>query len=101
MAKLITWTDKAHYDKYSILQYWDNRNKSKIFSTKLNDLIDEKIDLLAEYSIIGKNTIIENYKRVQVRDYYIYYIETDISITVVGILDTRSHPNKLNNPLDD
>lgn len=37
-TRKIVWTDKANRERKKILNYWNNRNKSKIFILKLNNL---------------------------------------------------------------
>ena len=46
MAKKIIWTIQAKEELIEILQYWINRNKSKSFSIKLDNLIQEQLSLI-------------------------------------------------------
>ena len=43
MVRTIIWTEKAKKELIEILKYWNNRNKSKSFSIKLNNLIEEQL----------------------------------------------------------
>jgi toxin YoeB len=49
MAQQIIWTKKAKKELIDILQYWINRNKSNTFSIKLNSLIENQLNTIAEY----------------------------------------------------
>jgi len=43
MAKII-WSSKALLDKKEILGFWISKNKSNVYSKKLNLLIEEKLN---------------------------------------------------------
>ncbi len=73
MAKRVIWSLRAQNDRKAILEYWIKRNKSNVYSKKLNSLFKEAIKLIAEHPEIGKPT--DNYDaRIKiVRDYLIIY----------------------------
>ncbi|MEO5571722.1 MAG: type II toxin-antitoxin system RelE/ParE family toxin [Bacteroidia bacterium] len=77
------------------MKYWINRNKSKAYSIKLNTLFKLAIKLIAEHPKIGKLTEFPNVRAKIVRDYYIFYQETDQEIHVLTVWDTRQNPEKL------
>ncbi|WP_353955809.1 type II toxin-antitoxin system RelE/ParE family toxin [uncultured Chryseobacterium sp.] len=72
-----------------MLQYWIIRNKSKIFSVKLNNLILNTLHLLAEHPIVGRRTELLNVRVKIVRDYLILYEFSDIELIVLSIWDGR------------
>jgi plasmid stabilization system protein ParE len=47
MAKKISWTPRAQLDRLEILEYWANRNKSKLYSRKLYKSFEANIKLVA------------------------------------------------------
>jgi toxin YoeB len=47
MAIKIIWTDKAQADRLNILKYWIDRNKSNLFAIKLNEIFEDRIEILA------------------------------------------------------
>lgn len=57
MAFKIIWTVKAQNDRLEILQYWIDRNKSALFASKLNEIFNERVELLAQYPNLGKKQI--------------------------------------------
>jgi plasmid stabilization system protein ParE len=71
MAKRIIWSNRAQQDRKEILAYWIDRNKSKTYSLKLNQLFIQAVNLLSEHPLIGEKTEIENIRIKIVRDYYI------------------------------
>ena len=60
MAKKIICTFKAKTELINVLEYWNNRNKSKTFSLKLNNLVKVQLNLIAEYPNISRKTDIQN-----------------------------------------
>lgn len=73
MAKRIIWSEDAYLDKVQIFSYWNNRNKSNLYSKKLNRLFNDTIKSILETPSIGRKTNVENIKRIIARDYFIIY----------------------------
>lgn len=63
MAKRLIWTPQAQNNRIEIFEYWNNRNKSKIYSKRLNDIFREHIEIILKYPNIGVSTDIENVKQ--------------------------------------
>jgi toxin YoeB len=53
MAKKLIWSKQALQDRKDILDYWINRNKSKTYSIRLNNLFIDAIKIIAEHPNIG------------------------------------------------
>lgn len=94
MAKQITWTRRAQNDRKEILQYWRERNQSTAYSKKLNELIKKAIKLIASHPHIGRRTDIENVRVKLVRDYIIFYEESEEQIFILSIWDNRRNPEE-------
>ena len=73
MVRSIVWTEKAEKELMDILSYWNNRNKSKSFSVRLNNLIQEQLNLIVEFPSIARATDIPNVKVKVVHKYLLYY----------------------------
>ncbi|WP_312824304.1 type II toxin-antitoxin system RelE/ParE family toxin [Epilithonimonas sp.] len=73
MAEKIVWTLKAKNELVEILQYWINRNKSNVFSLKLNSLIEAQLNLILEQPKIGRKTDIPNVYIKIIHKYLLYY----------------------------
>lgn len=43
MAKIV-WSSKALFDKKEVLEFWISKNKSNVYSKKLNLLIEQKTE---------------------------------------------------------
>ncbi|EDM43381.1 hypothetical protein SCB49_01462 [unidentified eubacterium SCB49] len=96
MVKQIIWSRRAQADRLDILNYWNQRNKSKTFSKKLNELFKEAVKLIAEYPEIGKLTDDKNARIKIVSDYFIIYeLDEEYRLYILTIWDSRQKPEKL------
>ena len=93
MVKQIIWTKLAHLDRFQILDYWIKRNKSVIYSKKLNQIFEETATLLSKHPKIGKETDVQNVRLKIVKDYFFTYRETESSIEILTIWDSRQNPD--------
>jgi addiction module RelE/StbE family toxin len=94
MAKKIDWSERARRELFEILAYWSNRNKSKVYSKKLNQLFLEDVERLSETPEIGKPTRFLNVRMIIVRDYLVYYKIHTLYIEIITIWDSRRDPEK-------
>ena len=97
MVKEIVWSKRALTERFQILEYWINRNKSSRFSKKLDNLFLQKIELLTLRPFIGKRTTSENIRIKIVRDYLIFYEILETQIYILSIKDGRQNPGKFKN----
>ena len=95
MAKQIVWTSKAKKELREILEYWINRNKSTVFSKKLNKLINEQLHLILEFTEIGRKTDIINVNIKVIHKYLVYYELTDQTLNVLTIRHGSKNPETL------
>ena len=89
MARQIIWTDSAQIERREILMYWIQRNKSNVFSRKLNKLIVSAIKEISKNPTIGRKTNIEWVRVKIVRDYLLFYSISPKSIFILSIWDGR------------
>lgn len=94
MVKRVIWSEDAYQDKIQVFSYWNQRNKSNLYSRKLNRLFKDTIKSIIETPSIGRYTNIEHVKRIIARDYFIIYEESESTITILRIWDSRQNPNK-------
>ncbi|HEY4195026.1 MAG TPA: type II toxin-antitoxin system RelE/ParE family toxin [Mucilaginibacter sp.] len=92
MAKKIKWSARAQQERFEILDYWANRNKSKFYSIKLNQLFLDNIELVSKTPELGKPTKYPLVRIKIVRDYLIYYQINSDSIEIITIWDSRRNP---------
>jgi len=94
MAKQIIWTPTAQNDQFDIFDYWNNRNKSNLYSKKLNKLFQEHLAIISKHPEIGVKLRADVYRKT-VRDYQLIYLNRPKEIVLLAIWDTRQRPDKL------
>jgi addiction module RelE/StbE family toxin len=95
MARKIVWTKIAQEERKNIFKYWNNRNKSTLYSKKLQSLFKESLNLISQNPNIGKLTDIEGVRIKIVRDYLLYYQITSNKVYVLMVWDSRRNPDSL------
>jgi addiction module RelE/StbE family toxin len=95
MVRRITWSSRAQNDRKMIFEYWNNRNKSNLYSRKLNELISKSLALIAKYPQIGKRTDKKNVRLKVLKDCLIIYEVLPKEILVLTIWDCRQNPEDL------
>lgn len=95
MAAKLTWSERADRELHDILCYWENRNGSPTYSTKLYGLINHSLEMVCSFSLSGQMTTTEGVRSVIVKDYRILYELRPDEIYVMTIFDTRQDPKKL------
>jgi toxin YoeB len=95
MVRRVVWVPLAIDDKFQILRYWDNRNKSKTYSRKLNKFLANAANLVGKYPFMGKKTDVPNIRVKIAKDYFIVYEILKDKIFILRIWDTRREHEKL------
>jgi plasmid stabilization system protein ParE len=73
MAKRkIVWSDIAIKRLYDILEFYDQRNKSKSYSKKLYQLLQKEIKILLKFPEIGLKTTEETIRGLIIQEFIIY-----------------------------
>ncbi len=86
---------KAQNDRKEILLYWKERNKSALYSRKLNYLFNNAAITISKFPKIGKVTGYKDTRVKIIRDYLMIYKEYDTQISIITIWDARQNPLKL------
>jgi len=95
MAKKIVWTQTAIQDRFKIYQFWTQKNKSDLFSEKLERLFNEGAKLLAEFPEIGTQTDFRDIRVKVIKDYKMFYLIQTNSIQIIRVWHTRQNPDNL------
>lgn len=96
-GRKIEWTLNAIHTKKEIFSYWNNRNKSTVYSQKLNQLFTVTLRTVENSPEASIATNKENIRAILVKDYYLIFEITELNIKVLDIWDTRQ--NQQNFPL--
>lgn len=93
MVKKVIWSRRAVEERAEILEYWKNRNKSAVYSQKLNLLIRKTVRSIAKFPNIGIKTDLTDVRFRTVRDYLIFYEMKEDTIQILTIWDGRRNPD--------
>lgn len=78
--------------KKKFLNFGFQKNRSNIYSKKLNLLIEQKLKQISENPDSGIQTNIENIRALLVENYYIHYSIKAETIRILRIWDARQNP---------
>jgi len=93
MAKYkIDWSIEARLDLIDILEFYRIRNKSSLYSKKLNTKINKSIKLINKNPLIGLQSQIASVRALITGDYQIIYEIFDNLILIIMIWDCRRDP---------
>lgn len=95
MAKRVVWTSQVKIDRYKILSYWKKRNRSTVYSKKLNKQFNLAIRSITSYPLMNKSTDIVNMRVKIVTYFHIIYKVLKNEIVVLRVWDLRQNPRKL------
>lgn len=88
----IDWSIEAKSDLIDILDYYIKRNKSNLYSIKLNAKIHKSIKLLNKNPFLGIPTDYDSVRALVTEDYQIIYEIFDQLILIIMIWDCRRDP---------
>jgi plasmid stabilization system protein ParE len=88
----VEWSIEARLDLIDILEFYKTRNKSDLFSKKLNSKINKSIKLIIKNPLIGLQSQIDSVRALITGDYQIIYEIIDNLIMIIMIWDSRRDP---------
>ncbi len=91
----IVWTITALKQRNFIFEYWNERNKSKTYSQKLNKKIKERIQLLKTNPNLGIRTEFKGTRAISLGHYSVFYKRVDSNIVITAFWDNRQNPKRL------
>ena len=95
VKRRIVWTSKAKNQLFDILEYFNFRNKSKIYSQKLYRKIHAELLPLIHQPNIGKKTNEINVRGILIENYFVFYQTNENHIIILSVWDTRQNPTSL------
>lgn len=91
-ARKIIWSVDALVTKKNLFNYWNHRNKSTLYSKKLNLLFNDKLLQIAQYPEASIAVDYENVRMVLASNYYLLFEISPLFIKVLDIWDARQNP---------
>ncbi len=91
---LIVWTKLAEQELDDIINYWDNRNKSTIYTTNLLKRLKKTVTILSSHPSIGKKSLQRKNVRIMVfmENFLIIYRTENTYLYILDFWDTRKNP---------
>jgi len=93
VKRKIVWSHRAQIRLYAILDFYFVRNKSKVYSIKLQRLISKEVNLLLKQPDLGLKTSEDTTRGLIIENYIVYYEITDDKIIIHTIWDCRQNPD--------
>lgn len=91
----IFWTKIAQKQRDVIFEYYNNRNKSFIYSKKLKSEIKEYANILKQQPEIGKKITNSDLRNIFFGNYSLIYKRKLNIIYIAAFWDNRQNPEKL------
>ena len=95
MVKEIIWSTTAEKEMNDILNFWLIHNQSPTYSIKLFGLINEAIEGLPYYPLIGRKTDFGNSRLIIVDSYLVFYEVHATQIVILSVCDGRQDPENI------
>jgi addiction module RelE/StbE family toxin len=96
MDFIVQWTEKAQEDRERIYEYWNQRNGSNTYSSKLDQLLLKHIERIKLFPKVGYSTSRLDTRFVIIRnDYKLFYRSYFNHIIILRFWDVRQRPSKL------
>ena len=87
--KPVIWYPEAKSELVEILEFFDERNGSCLYSGKLYSKIEKRLSLVADDYLLGEETNRENIRQLVVENYSILYRLRSEAVDVLSIRDGR------------
>ena len=93
-GKRIIWSSRASSELKSILSYYNERNQSTIFSSKILDSVQETIELIAVNNYLGRLTSNKRTRVINLDVFLLFYEVSTNSIDILSFWDNRQNPKE-------
>jgi addiction module RelE/StbE family toxin len=91
----IIWSHHAKIKLFEILNYFAERNKSKLYSVKLLKRFTNALELIQKHPELGKKTEIDSVRGIIVDNYILFYEKKKNNIVVLTLWDCRQNTDNL------
>jgi toxin YoeB len=95
VERQVVWSLRALNDKFSIYEYWTNRNHSITYAAKLERLFKEALSQVVDYPTSGRKTDKEDVRILTVNHFSLFYSSDDKTVFVLALFDTRRDEKNL------
>jgi len=100
VRRKLIWSPEAASDRIIIFKYWNQRNKSNVYSKRLAKLFRRESQKLLKQPFLGKVTSDKNLRALIIEHFLLIYLIRTDSIEIVNIWDGRRNPEDLKKLID-
>lgn len=93
--KRIVWSSNAENELKQILEFFQSRNKSNVYSNKLYKKIKLALNVIVQKPNIGHKTKLNNIRGLIIEHYIIFYEIGLNEIFILKVWDCRQNPENL------
>ena len=91
----VFWTETAVAQRNCIFEYWNKRNGSSTYSSKLCLTINNNIRLLRKYPELGIKTDFGEHRTLRLGHFSLFYKFDTERIIITAFWDNRQDPEQL------
>lgn len=95
VKRTVEWTETAKKQRRIVLRYWVEKNKSTLYSEKLIEKINHRIEAILKSPEIYKKADFPKTRVSAMGHYSIFYQITNKKIIITAFWDNRQDPKKL------
>jgi len=90
----IIWSDRAFEELMHILEYYNDRNRSIVYSNKILDSVEQLLFLITKNNFLGRLTSDEKVRVINLDIFLIFYEISSDRIDILSFWDNRQNPKK-------
>lgn len=99
MAKReVIWTKTSEIQLQEILEFFNKRNKSTLYSRKLYKKFRKELITVSKNPELGIKTKLDQIRGLIIEDYILFYEILEDRIIILRVWDCRQNPDNLNIP---
>lgn len=91
----IIWSHRAKIRLFEIMEFYAERNKSKVYSAKIYSKFNKELHLLLRHPDLGIKTEISSVRGLIIGNFILFYEQSTTTIIVHTVWDSRQNPTDL------
>ena len=95
VKRKLIWSQNAKIRLFEILDFYNDKNRSSIYSKKLYKKITKEISTLKKYPETGVKSNLESIRGLIIDAYIVFYEFNNEHVIIHTIWDSRQNPNNL------
>lgn len=92
---VVIWSEIAVNQRDEIFEFWNNHNKSTLYSEKLNRIIQEKIEQIKVFPNSGIRFKNSQIRMIHFENFSLIYHKIERTIYIYSFWDNRQSPDRI------